>query len=280
MSTFDRCCCEKCLSVSGEWGRAASSTVVPSLFKPSKLDIGQWVRTAKSAGMKYMVLTTKHHDGFCIWPSRWNEHNIKNSSWRDGKGDVLREFVDTLHANGIKVGFYYSIWDHTNGSDTTFLKAQLAELLTNYGPIAELYFDGWGWMVGYNKVPYATIRNLVKTLQPGCLISENNYYKSLKNTEIVTWEKAVVGFPPEGNVLPSEAGNTIRTEGCWFWHPTAECNILPAQTIVSDLTNMNLRNASYLLDLTPDTTGLMPQCEVDRMAEVGQLLGPAWLNRQ
>jgi alpha-L-fucosidase len=275
MSTFDRCCCSGCKSVGGEWGRAASSSVVPSLFQPSKLDVGQWVRVAKSAGMKYMVLTTKHHDGFCVWPTRWNKHNVKYSSWRNGQGDVLKEFVDTLHANGIKVGFYYSIWDHTSGNDTTFIKAQLAELLTNYGPIAELYLDGWGWMVGYTRVPYATVRNWVKTLQPECLISENDYDLNQSRTDILTWERAVVGFPPITNVIPSEAGNTIRTDGCWFWHPLDECNILPAETIVNDLTMLNSRNASYLLDLTPDTTGLMPQCVIDRMAEVGVLRGVA-----
>ena len=280
MSTFNRCCCDSCVSVGGEWGRPASATVTPDLFHPSQLDIGQWVRVAKSAGMKYMVLTTKHHDGFCIWPTRWKAHSIKNSSWRGGKGDVLREFVDTLRANGIKVGFYYSIWDHTSGSDTTFIKAQLAELLTNYGPITELYTDGWAWMVGYHMVPYATIRNLVKTLQPDCLMSENQETdRQLNYTEIVTWERAVVGYPPIGNPYPSEAGNTIRTDGCWFWHPVNECNIQQAPNIVNDLTMLNSRNTSFLYDLTPDTTGLIPQCEVTTMAQVGQLMGPTWLNR-
>ncbi len=271
MSTFDRCCCAACRSVAGEWGFTASASVYPDKFQPSKLDIGQWAKAAKSAGMKYMVLTTKHHDGFCIWPSRWNDHNIKNSSWAEGKRDVLREYVDTLTKYGIKVGFYYSIWDKTQGSDVKFIKAQLAELLTNYGPITELYFDGWAWVVNYKKVPYDTIRNFIKTLQPNCLIMENNHYYSMKNTDIVTYETPVDGPPKEGNTLPSEAGQTIRLDNCWFWHPDKECDLLSAQKIIEELTMNNSRNASYLLDLTPDTTGLMPKCVVDRLAEVGTL---------
>jgi alpha-L-fucosidase len=273
MSTFDRCCAAGSRSPSGEWGYAASASVTPDKFHPSKLDIGQWARAAKSAGMKYMVLTTKHHDGFCIWPSKWNDHNVSNSSWGGGNRDVIREFVDTLKKYDIKVGFYYSIWDKTQGSSTKFIKAQLTELLTNYGPITELYFDGWGWQVGYNYVPYDTIRNLIKTLQPSCLIMENNHYHTNKNTDVVTYETPVEGPPDANNTLPSEAGQTIRGDHCWFWHPDEECNIMSAQAILEDLTMNNSRHASYLLDLTPDTLGLMPQCVVDRMAEVGQLRG-------
>jgi alpha-L-fucosidase len=273
MSTFDRCCCADCRSVSGEWGYAASASVVPDKFQPSKLDIGQWARVAKSAGMKYMVLTTKHHDGFCIWPSKWNTHGIKYSSWAGGNRDILREYVDTLTKYGIKVGFYYSIWDKTQGSNVAFIKAQLTELLTNYGPITELYFDGWKWMIGYNRVPYDTIRNLIKTLQPNCLIMENNHYYSMKNTDVVTYEMPVDGPPKADNTLPSEAGQTIRLDKCWFWHPDEQCNIMSAQAIVDDMTMSNTRHASYLLDLTPDTVGLMPQCVVERLAEVGKLRG-------
>lgn len=275
MSTFDRCCCVDCRSVSGEWGYAASASVVPNMFHPSKLDIGQWARAAKSAGMKYMVLTTKHHDGFCIWPSRWNEHNVKYSSWAGGNRDILKEYCDTLTKYGIKVGFYYSIWDKTQGSNVAFIRAQLAELLTNYGPVTELYFDGWGWQVGYNYVPYDTIRNLIKTLQPNCLIMENNHYYALNNTDVVTYEVPVDGPPGIGNTLPSEAGQTIRLDKCWFWHPDEQCVIRSAQMIIDELNMNNSRHASYLLDLTPDTLGLMPPCVVERLAEVGQLRGVA-----
>ena len=273
MSTFERCCCAACNSVSGEWADAASATVVPNLFRPSQLNCGQWADAAKSAGMKYMVLTAKHHDGFCLWPSRWNSHNVKNSSWGSGKRDVVKEFVDSARTRGIKVGLYYSMWDHTNGSDLRFIKAQLAELLTNYGPITCIWFDGWGWMVGYNTVPYDTIRNLVKTLQPNCLIVENNHYYNLTNSEIVEFEMPIDGTPPAGNIQPAEGCQPIRTDYCWFWHPNNECNIMPTQNIINELTTVNSHNASYLLDLTPDTLGLIPQCQVDAMANVGVLRG-------
>lgn len=273
MSTFDRCCCTECYGPAGEWGYPASASVVPNKFHPQKLDIGQWAKVAKSAGMKYMVLTTKHHDGFCTWPSKFNKHNVKYSSWANGNRDVLREYVDTLTKYGIKVGIYYSIWDKTTGSSIPFIRAQLTELLTNYGPITELYFDGWGWVVKYTKVPFDTINNLVKTLQPNCLIMENNHEKTMKNTDVITYEIRITGAPPEGNTIPSEGGLTIRTDDSWFWHPDLECEILSAQKIVDELTLLNSRNTSFLLDLGPDTLGLMPSCIVERMAEVGKLRG-------
>ena len=269
MSTFDKCCCENCVSVSGEWGTPFDHE---NLFHPNNLNCGQWADVAKSAGCKYMVLTSKHHDGFCLWNSQYTTHDVGSSSWGGGKRDVIREFVDSARIRGLKVGLYYSIWDRTNGVDLKFIKGQLTELLTNYGDITCLWFDGWGWMVGYQIVPYDTIRNLIKSIQPKCLIVENNHYFSMKTTDIIQYEMPLDGMPNSNN-LPKEGGQPIRTDRTWFWHPLNECGLMPARTIVAELDSVNLRHANYLLDLTPDTNGVMPQCEVDRMKEVGQLRG-------
>lgn len=269
MSTFDRCCCTGCYSVSGEWGTANADE---NLFSPDSLDCGQWADVAKSAGCNYMVLTSKHHDGFCLWNSAFTNHSVGHSSWGNGSRDVLREFVDSARAEGLKVGFYYSIRDWTNGFSRSFIKGQLTELLTNYGDIVCLWFDGWAWDIGYMRVPYDTLRDLIRSIQPNCLLVENNYYCSMKNTDIVEYELPVVGAPKVGNVLPSEGCLSIRSDFCWFWHPVDECALLTAESIAKSVNDYNARNASLLLDLTPDSTGRIPQCQADRMQEVGVLL--------
>jgi alpha-L-fucosidase len=266
MSTFDR---YNFYSVSGEWGVAGADE---KKFNPTALNCGQWADVAKSAGCKYMVLTSKHHDGFCVWPSKYTAHCISKATVTR---DVVKEFVDSARVRGMQVGLYYSIRDYTNGYAIDFVKGQLAELLTNYGPLVCLWFDGWGWGPGYNKVPYDTVRNLIKRLQPKCLMIENNHKFTIDHTEIIEYEMPIDGPPGVNNVLPAEGCQVIRTaaDHCWFWHPIDECTMMPAQTIVDELSANNSRNAAYLFDLTPDTTGNIPQCQADRMREVGQLRG-------
>jgi alpha-L-fucosidase len=268
MSTFDRCCCPECYSVSGEWGLANRD---PKLFNPTKLNCGQWADVAKSAGCTYMVLVTKHHDGFCNWPTKYTNYCVTNAGVTR---DVVREFVDSARSRGIRVGFYYSIRDLTNGFSLSFIKGQLSELLTNYGnDIICLWFDGWGWGPGYNRVPYDTVRNLIKSIQPNCLIVENNHEFTTVHSEIIEYEMPIDGPPKLGNIRPAEGNEPIRADQCWFWHPNRNCDIQSAQSIVDQLNENNSRNASYLLDLTPDTTGLIPDCQAARMKEVGQLRG-------
>ncbi len=267
MSTFDRCCCSDCYSVTGEWG---FPNVDIKQFAPRKLDCGQWADVAKSAGCTYTILTAKHHDGFCLWPSEYTEYCVKNAGITR---DVVKEFVDSARSRGLRVGLYYSIRDLTNGHSVGFIKNQLTELLTNYGELICIWFDGWGWGPGYNRVPYDTIRNHIKSIQPGCLIVENNHEFTTVHSEIIEYEMPIDGPPKLGNVKPAEGNEPIRLDKCWFWHPNRECDIKSAQSIVDQLKENNSRNAAYLLDLTPDTTGLIPQCQAERMREVGELLG-------
>lgn len=128
-----------------EWGEGNES---PKIFNPEKLNAEQWIRTLKDAGMKMAILTAKHHDGFCLWPSKFTEHSVKNSPWKNGKGDVVREFVNACRKYGMKVGLYLSPWDRNNpdyGDSpryNEYYKNQLRELLTDYGEITEVWFDG------------------------------------------------------------------------------------------------------------------------------------------
>jgi alpha-L-fucosidase len=274
MSTFAR---QDFIGVSEEHEQGFED---PNLFNPTEFDATQWARTAKAAGMKYMVLTTKHHGGFALWDSAVSTHDVASSAWRDSQGDLVREFVDAARAEDLRVGFYYSIWDKTNGNDIDFIKAQLTELLTNYGPIDYLWFDGWDWSVGYEQVPYDVIRDHIKSLQPNCLILENNHSRSLYNTEIVGYEQNLDGLPPADNVLPAELAGNIRApeangESVWFYHPEGNCNLKSVEVLASELAVANAGNANFLLDVTPDDRGLIPQCQVDRLLELAATLNNA-----
>ncbi len=159
-----------------EWGDGTES---PTIFDPSALDARQWARVARASGFRAMVLTAKHHDGFCLWPTATTSHSVKSSPFRGGDGDVVREFVDACRAEGLRPGLYCSPWDRnhpTYGDSERYnqvLHQQLTELLTQYGPIHEVWFDGAnGEGPNGKKQVYDWAANfaLVKRLQPDAVI--------------------------------------------------------------------------------------------------------------
>ncbi len=160
-----------------EWGDGTES---PSIFQPDNLDAKQWVRACRSAGMKGLILTCKHHDGFCLWPSRYTDHSVKNSPWKGGNGDVVRETADACREAGIKFGIYLSPWDRHEPSygDTPAYNAyflnQLRELLTNYGELFCVWFDGAcgeGPNGKRQEYDWESYYALIRELQPNAVIS-------------------------------------------------------------------------------------------------------------
>ena len=159
-----------------EWG---DGTEKENIFNPQKFDADQWARTIKEAGFKEIILTCKHHDGFCLWPTKTTEHSVKNSPWKDGKGDIVKEVSDACKKYGIAFGVYLSPWDRNSkyyGTDqyNDFFEKQLIELLTNYGNISEVWFDGaYGEGPNGKKRLYDFIRwyKIIRKLQPNSVIA-------------------------------------------------------------------------------------------------------------
>lgn len=159
-----------------EWGEGTES---PSLFNPASFDARQWVKVLKDAGMSMLIVTAKHHDGFCLWPSRYTDHSVKSSPWRDGKGDVVKEIAEACREAGLKLGIYLSPWDRherTYGDSPVyneFFQHQLRELLTNYGEIAEVWFDGAcgeGPNGKRQEYDWWSYYRVIRELQPGAVI--------------------------------------------------------------------------------------------------------------
>ena len=160
-----------------EWGDGKED---PKLFNPAQFDARQWAKVLQDAGMKELILTCKHHDGFCLWPSRYTDHSVKNSSWKGGQGDIVREVADACRAAGIEFGVYLSPWDRHEQSYgdslkyNEYFKNQLRELLTGYGPISEVWFDGacGEGPNGKRQVyDWPAFYAVVRELQPGAVIS-------------------------------------------------------------------------------------------------------------
>ena len=168
-----------------EWGFGDED---PALFNPSNLDTRQWVKTCKAAGMKGMIFTAKHHCGFCMWPSAYTDYSVKTAPWKDGKGDVVAELAEACREEGLKFAVYLSPWDRNHPDYgkpeyVTYFRNQLRELLTNYGDIYEVWFDGAnggnGWYGGANETrqidrltyyDWGPTYDMIRELQPHCII--------------------------------------------------------------------------------------------------------------
>lgn len=270
-----------------EWAAPSNS---PNTFNPgATLDIDQWLDAAEAAGMTYACLTAKHHDGFCLWPSASQPHNITASSWyaANGSRNILQEFCTKVRARGMRLGIYFSVDDRkwrannsgwTNTAIENFCKAQLTEILGGtYGTIDFVWLDGWGWQsavsgdtVGlhFSTIPYANLRDHVHGLQSGCTVVVNDHGGSLSTTEVVVFEGGTINDPiPAANTFPAEVVETIHGDGGWF-HPDSGSAMSAANILIErDVTNA--RFASYMLNVPPGTDGLIPSSLVTILETVG-----------
>ena len=237
--------------------------------------------------MKFGVLTTRHHDGFALWDSKASTFDVGATAWgKNGGRDVVKEYVDAFRSRGLAPGLYYSIWDATQGigNDTksvtpaqlAYVKQQLTELLSNYGPIPVLVIDGWSWKTGHHVVPYDEIRELVKSLQPNCILTDHTHMADPWEVDVVNFEEPAGGFAPEGNTYPGNQGNKINATGGndWFWAPNIG-GLMSLSSIVDDhLKKLEPRWTNFLLNCPPNRDGLLDTAIVDRLKEVGAAWSP------
>jgi alpha-L-fucosidase len=278
-----------------EWG---DGTEDPSIFAPTRLDARQWAAAARAAGFRSMILTAKHHDGFCLWPTRTTTHSVASSPWRAGDGDLVNEFVEACRAERLKVGLYCSPWDrnHPAYGDTPHYNAvyadQLTELLTNYGPISEVWFDGangegpngrrqdYGWPTPFD---------LVRALQPDAVIFSDagpdvrwcgNEHGVAGDPNWSTVDPSAVPVPgatgpgvtealqhgdPNGTVWrPAETNTSIRPG--WFYHAAEDEQVKTVDELVDLYFTSVGRNSKLLLNVPPTPAGRFHETDVSRLA--------------
>jgi alpha-L-fucosidase len=256
-----------------EW---AQPNYPPATFAPKDVNTDQWAATAKAAGMKFAVLTTKHHDGFALWPTKVSNYNVMNSAY---KVDIVKKFVDSFRKAGVIPCLYFSIWDRTRGiddksvtkADLDFIVAQLTELLGGtYGEIPLIMFDGWTWKMGRNKVPYQLVRETVKNLQPNILMVDHNGLTQAFEEDILNFEH--FGVPPD-NSLATTRGNPIMPK--WFWHPGYEAmDPMSTATILGRLKDAEAHWCNFLLDCPPNRDGVLDTNVVSRLTDAGKQWTP------
>jgi alpha-L-fucosidase len=279
-----------------EWGDGHED---PAIFAPTNLDTRQWARTARAAGFRAMILTAKHHDGFCLWPTKTTRHSVASSPWRGGQGDVVREFVDACHAEGLKAGLYLSPWDRheprygDSPRYNDFYADQLTELLTGYGTIHEVWFDGAngeGPNGRRQEYDWPRVWSIVRKLQPQAVIFSDagpdvrwigNERGSAGDTNWSTVDPAVVPYPgasgpgitdmlqhgdPDGAVWrPGETDVSIRPG--WFHHARENARVKSVDDLLSIYFTSVGRNSKLLLNVPPGPDGQLDAVDVTRLSD-------------
>lgn len=266
-------------------------------FYPHRFDARQWVSAFKAAGAKYICFTTRHHEGFSMWDTRWSDYNIMNTPY--GK-DIVRQLAEECHRQGIKLHLYYSHIDWTRedypagrtGRGTKrldradwpayyrFMNNQLTELLTNYGEIGAIWFDGW-WDHDVDSVPFNWELDeqyrLIHRLQPGCLVGNNHHQTPFEGEDIQIFERDVPGENKAGlsgqdiSALPLETCQTMNHS--WGYRVTDQ-EYKSTRELIQLLVRTSGKGANLLLNVGPQPDGTLPEAALTRLAEMGK-----WLDR-
>lgn len=263
----------------------------PSAFNPVELDCGQWIRTAKQAGMNYAVFTAKHHDGFSNWPSAYTEMSVAHTPWKDGKGDVVGKFVAACRKYGVKPGLYYSPYDasaesflHDGKAYDDYFVNQITELPTKYGEIDILWFDGCG--SEDHEYDWPRIFGEIRRLQPNILIFNmgDPDFRWVGNEDgvapypcwntvdavdfsIQTERKEQLG---ESLWLPAECDVQLRAN--WFYSDHDEHTVKSIDELIGLYYYSVGRGANLLLNIGPDRRGLLPDKDAERILEFGEVI--------
>ena len=274
-----------------EWGYGDTD---PKVFNPTNLDCDQWAQTLVKAGMKGVILTAKHHDGFCLWPFEGTEYSIKNSPWKNGQGNVVKELSEACKKYGLKFAVYLSPWDRHQANYGTpeylpYFYAQLHDLLTNYGPVFEVWFDGAnggdGWYGGAkdirtidrkNYYNYPRIYEMLDSIQPqaiifsdggpGCRwVGNEKGFAGATNWSFLRKGEVHPGYDksyelqyghPDGNQwVPAECDVSIRPG--WFYHPEEDDRVKSPDQLVDLYYRSVGHNATLLLNFPVDRRGLI-----------------------
>lgn len=280
-----------------EWGKGNERAEV---FDPAQLDCEQWCRIAKAAGAKGIIITAKHHDGFCLWPSKFSTHTVRESKWKNGKGDVLKELSDACKKYGLKFGVYLSPWDRNHPAYGTpayndVFANMLKEIFKNYGPIWELWWDGANGEGPDGKkqvYDFPRFEKLVRTLSPHTVIFSDigpdiRWCGNEQGMAGVTnWNmldtagfKRGLGAPPtdtlnSGNKygkywIPAECDVSIRPG--WFYHQKEDSLVKSPEALFSIYLKSVGRGASLLLNVPPDENGLFSQYDSAALAGFKEL---------
>ncbi|MCU0456972.1 MAG: alpha-L-fucosidase [Bacteroidales bacterium] len=288
-----------------EWGYGDEPE---SIFSPTELDCRQWAKTASDAGMKGIIITAKHHDGFCLWPSAYTEHSVRKSPWKNGQGDILRELRTACDEFGLKMGVYLSPWDRNSAVYGTpeylvYYRKQLAELLTNYGNIFEVWFDGANGGDGYyggaretrridNKTYYdwPNTHKIVRELQPDAVmfsdagpdirwVGNERGMGSATNWCLLNREElypggnfaAILGEGHENGThwVPAEVDVSIRPG--WFWHENQNMQVRTPENLLELYYSSVGRNSNLLLNVPPDRRGLLHEKDVQSLLAFREL---------
>ena len=263
-----------------EWGDGTAS---PQVFNPTQFDPEQWLRAAKAAGAKYVVLVAKHHDGFCLWPTAQTDYSVKSSPWKNGNGDVVRSVSDAAHKLGLKFGVYLSPWDrheprYKNSADyDNYYIAELNELAGNYGDLVEFWLDGAGSAGHVYDFP-RFIENLRMT-QPNTLVFADAALFEYGDIRWTGNEDGTIAYE-NWNVLdchgylrwrPVEADTPLH-QVHWFWHPNDESTLKPVDELVSIYEHSIGRGGQLMLGIAPDKSGLLSDADVRRLQEFGDAI--------
>ncbi len=268
-----------------EWGDGKECE---KSFAPTNVDTRQWIRGIKEAGFKLAIITVKHHDGFCLWPSKYTEHTLAGSPYKDGKGDIIREFTDACHEYGIKVGLYISPWDRNSrywgkAEYSAHYANQLHELLTSYGEIEEIWWDGAG--SGDTVYDWGGWHDIIKAHQPKAIMfgslgaadhvsirwvgNENGYtgdthYASIdaESLRVENVKELSTGKVLGERYIPAEVDVSIRPG--WFYHADQDDAVKSGRVLDDIWFNSVGRNAMMLLNFPPNRDGVV--CERDLTA--------------